>query len=337
MIYPADPEYIARAAALVRNGSVVGFPTETVYGLGADARNESAVRRVFELKGRPATNPLIVHVRSREQAEQVADIRSDARVLRRFDALAVFWPGPLSLVVPKRPGISDLVSAGLPTVALRIPRHEVAQALLRESGMAIAAPSANLYSTVSPTSAAHVHEAFGEKLEMILDGGACQVGLESTVVAISGESVELLRPGAVTLEQLRAALGAIDPVHVRTVFASKDTPQSSPGLMKVHYAPRTPLAFRSEVEMCALPARTGLIAFRKPEPAAHAAFSEVLVLSPSGNQQEIAKRLFAALRELDRKELELIVIDSCPEEGLGLAIMDRLRRATAAHHTAGKR
>jgi L-threonylcarbamoyladenylate synthase len=307
----ATPQAIAEAAAHLRAGRLVAFPTETVYGLGGDATNERAVAEIFAAKGRPRFNPLIVHVPGLSQAENFAVFNTAAH-----HVAARFWPGPLSLVLPRREdcGLALLASAGLDTIAIRAPDHPVAQALLRETGRPIAAPSANRSGRVSPTEAAHVAEELGDKIALILDGGPTPVGLESTVLDLSGETPALLRPGAVTLEQLSELLG---PITAPAVGAPK-----SPGMLVSHYAPALP------VRLAATEAGPGeaLLAFG---PDAPSGFAEILWLSRSGDLAEAAANLFAMLRRLDRPCFTGIAVMPIPEGGLGRAINDRLRRAAA--------
>ncbi len=310
-ILVAEPSAIARAARLLREGRLVAFPTETVYGLGADATNERAVAEIFAAKGRPSFNPLIVHIAGLAEADGLAVFDPPAR-----DIAARFWPGPLSLVLPRRAdsGLSLLASAGLDTVALRAPAHPVAQALLAAVGRPIAAPSANRSGRVSPTEAAHVAAELSDRVALILDGGRCPVGVESTVLDLSGDIPTLLRPGGVTLEQLTALLG---PISTRAAG-----PPRSPGLLASHYAPVLPL------RLDARDARPGeaLLAFG---PSALPGFSETLWLSRSGDLAEAAANLFALLRRLDRPDFAGIAVMPIPEHGLGRAINDRLRRAAA--------
>jgi len=302
---------IARAAALLRAGRLVAFPTETVYGLGGDATDDHAVAAIFAAKARPRFNPLIIHVRDLAEAGRLAVFNSAAR-----HAAAQFWPGPLTLVLPKQPsaGLSLLASAGLDTVAIRVPAHPVAQALLRETGRPIAAPSANRSGGVSATEPAHVAEDLGADVALILDDGPTPVGLESTVVDLSGEAPALLRPGAVTFEALNELLGPI-------AVPGSDLPKS-PGMLPSHYAPRLP------VRRAATDARPGeaLLAFG-PEPPP--GFAEVLWLSRSGDLAEAAANLFAMLRRLDQPSFTGIAVMPIPEYGLGRAINDRLHRAAA--------
>jgi L-threonylcarbamoyladenylate synthase len=309
----ATPDAIASAAALLRAGKLVAFPTETVYGLGGDATNDRAVARIFAAKGRPRFNPLIVHVPDLAVAEKIAEFNA-----RALDAAQRFWPGPLTLVLQRREtaDISLLARAGLDTVAVRVPSHPVAQALLRETGRPLAAPSANRSGHVSPTLAEHVAAELGRRVALILDGGACAVGLESTVLDVSGSRPALLRPGGVTLEQLEDVLGAIE------AQASDPSAPRSPGQLASHYAPRLPL------RMNAVDARPGeaLLAFG-PEPPD--GFAEALNLSKAGDLAEAAANFFAMLRRLDRPEYAGIAAMPIPEHGLGLAINDRLRRAAA--------
>jgi L-threonylcarbamoyladenylate synthase len=307
----AAPEAIARAAALLRAGRLVAFPTETVYGLGADATNERAVAEIFRAKGRPRFNPLIVHVPRLAEAEALADFDDRARC-----AAAAFWPGPLTLVLRRRgnSGLSLLASAGLDTVAIRAPDHAVAQALLRTAGRPIVAPSANRSGRVSPTEAAHVVDELGDHVALVLDGGRTPVGLESTVLDLSGEAPALLRPGGVTLEELTEFLG---PISMPAEGVAK-----SPGMLASHYAPSLPLRLEAAT---ACPGE-GLLAFGPDVPAG---FSKVLWLSRSGDLAEAAANLFAMLRRLDRPPFTGIAVTPIPEHGLGRAINDRLRRAAA--------
>ena len=310
-IAPADSRKIIRAAGLLRAGRLVAFPTETVYGLGGDATNERAVAQIFAAKGRPRFNPLIVHVPGLAEAEAIAEFDDRAR-----RATARLWPGPLTLVLPRRRGcaVSLLACAGLNTVAVRAPAHPVAQALLRATGRPIAAPSANRSGRVSPTEAVHVAEELGACVAVILDGGRSPVGLESTVLDLSVASASLLRPGAVTVEELTELLG---PIAAPQAGAAK-----SRGMQASHYAPSLPL------RLDAVGAHPGeaLLAFG---PSVPPGFADVLWLSCSRDLAEAAANLFAMLRRLDRPEFTGIAVMPIPEHGLGRAINDRLRRAAA--------
>jgi len=309
LISAAAPRAINRAAELVKAGRLVAFPTETVYGLGGDATNERAVAEIFAAKGRPRFNPLIVHVRGLAEAERLAVFDDHARrVASRF------WPGPLSLVLPRRgdSGLSLLASAGLDTVAVRAPAHEIAQALLRETGRPIAAPSANRSGRISPTEATHVFEEIGDRIDLILDGGRTPVGLESTVLDLSDETPVLLRPGTVTSEQLTELLGPI-------AAPAEDRPKS-PGMLASHYAPSLPL----RLEAVSAQFGEALLAFG---PEAPPGFAEVQWLTSTGDLAEAAANLFAMLRRLDRPLFTGIAVMPIPEQGLGRAINDRLRRA----------
>jgi len=307
-----DAAAIAEAAALLSAGELVAFPTETVYGLGADATQDRAVAAIFEVKQRPSFNPLIVHFPSRAQAarEVVFDARAEALAQR-------FWPGPLTLVLPRRAEsrISLLVSAGLDSLAVRVPAHPVAQALLKAAGRPLAAPSANLSGRVSPTTAVHVAEQLGAAVPLILDGGPCAVGLESTVVDLTGTVPALLRPGGVTREELEAAIGPL-------AEADRDAQPRGPGQLESHYAPALPL----RLEATSVGPDEALLAFGPEVPAGAA---ETLNLSPRGDLREAAANLFAHLRALDRPGRAAIAVMPVPEVGLGVAINDRLRRAAA--------
>jgi L-threonylcarbamoyladenylate synthase len=317
---------ISRAAEILRAGGIVAFPTETVYGLGANALNERAVARVFEVKARPRFDPLIVHI---------ADIEWIARLADRFPAQAQrladrFWPGPLTLVLPKTPAVPDLVTAGCTTVALRIPQHPVAQALLRAADLPIAAPSANPFGRISPTTAAHVREQLGDAVDLIVDGGPCRIGIESTVVEVTQDRVVLHRFGGTTLEEIEGVVGEVAVSGPRQRL-SETAGMMAPGMLTQHYAPRTPLVlWRRETASAgeglapgAVP--VGLLAFRQRDDSA--SFAHIEILSPSGDLREAAANFFAALRRLDAAELALIVAEMFPETGLGRALNDRLRRA----------
>jgi L-threonylcarbamoyladenylate synthase len=313
-VVPATEEAIGRAAQALARGQIVAFPTETVYGLGADARDARAVAKVFAAKERPRFNPLIVHVPNLTAAETYAVFDATARKLA--DA---FWPGPLSLVLPRRPdsGIADLVTGGLDTIALRAPNHRVAQELLAEAKLPIAAPSANRSGRVSPTMAAHVEAELGDVPAMILDGGPCPLGIESTVVGVAGDAPVLLRLGAVPREAIQAVLGQALPL------ANEDAAIASPGQLERHYAPNTPLRLgATDVR-----AREALLAFGPNAPQGAIAS---INLSASGDLEEAAANLFASLRRLDEAGAKAMAVMPIPERGLGEAINDRLRRAAKA-------
>lgn len=312
VVVEPGPAAIRRAARLLHEGHLVAFPTETVYGLAALATSDAAVAATFAAKGRPRHNPLIVHVADAEAAARIGHFDSRAEMLAER-----FWPGPLTLVLPliESAGISSLATAGLRTVALRVPVHSVAQALLRETAAPVTAPSANPSGRISPTTAEHVAADLGDRVALILDGGACAVGVESTVVDLAGETPRLLRPGGLdraTIERLTGPLAAAEPT---------ETP-SAPGQLASHYAPRLP------VRLDAVEVRPdeALLAFGAVVPPGAAA---VRNLSPSGDLAEAAAHLFAMLRELDHSGAAAIAVMPIPAHGLGEAIRDRLRRAAA--------
>jgi L-threonylcarbamoyladenylate synthase len=311
-VVPAVDAAILEAADRLRDGALVAFPTETVYGLGGDATDDRAVAAIFEAKGRPSFNPLIVHLPLLEKAEAVAAFDDRAR-----SVAAKFWPGPLTLVLPRAPDcpVSLLASAGLETIAVRVPGHPVAHALLNAADRPIAAPSANRSGAVSPTRAEHVADDLGDAVAMILDGGACPVGIESTVLDLSGETPTLLRPGAVTAEAIEAEIGSL-----KTEDGAEGV--RAPGQLESHYAPKTPLRLG-----CANP-RPGeaLLAFGPDLPSG---FATILNLSEAGDLTEAAANLFAHLHALDAAGASGIATMAVPEDGLGRAINDRLRRAAA--------
>jgi len=313
-----DPGARREAGQLLRSGGIVAFPTETVYGLGANAFDPEAVARVFAVKARPSLDPLIVHLADASDADRVARA-DDPRVAR---LAARFWPGPLTLVLPRRPGVPDIVTAGLDTVAIRVPDHEDALALLREAGTPLAAPSANPFGYVSPTTARHVADLLGDSVDLVLDGGPCRVGVESTVLSLVGPAV-ILRPGGVSRERLERELGT--PL---AVTGSAERPRA-PGQLLRHYATRTPLRILDGPAAVLPPpgGRVGLLAFRAAPGGS--GWAVVEVLAPDGRATTAAARLFAALRRLDAAGLDAILAEPCDEGGLGLAIMDRLRRCAA--------
>jgi L-threonylcarbamoyladenylate synthase len=309
---------IEEAAAVLRAGGIVAFPTETVYGLGANAFDARAVARVFATKGRPAFDPLIVHLHSAEALPRVAD-GSDERVSRLAER---FWPGPLTLVLRRTEAVPEIVTSGLDTVGVRVPGHLAAQALLQAVGVPLAAPSANPFGYVSPTTAAHVAEQLGDAVDLVLDGGPCRVGIESTILSLAPEPV-LLRPGGVAREDLEAVLG------IRIPTATPGARVLAPGTLPSHYAPRTPLRLLDAPAPAprATSRRVGLLAFTA---GPHEGYAVVERVSPDGSLVTAAANLFAALRRLDAAGLDLVLAEPCPEVGLGLAIMDRLRRAAGA-------
>lgn len=307
---------LAHAAELLRGGRLVAFGTETVYGLGAHARDTSAVARVFAVKNRPTFDPLIVHIAAAVQVHEVAaEFPSLARVLAER-----FWPGPLTLVLPKHPGIPDLVTAGRSTVAVRVPGSEPARDLLRAAGVPVAAPSANPFGRISPTTADHVAEGLGSSIDYIFDTGPCRVGIESTVVDVTDAVPQLLRPGGIARELLEEVVGPLGDPPASTAGC-----QVAPGNLSQHYAPGTPLRI-VERPVTRLP-RTGLLTLC-PNPDA-ASFERVEVLSDEGDLIEAAANFFAALRRLDAAGLDEIQACLFPERDLGRALNDRLRRAAA--------
>jgi len=303
---------LATAVATLRAGGVIGLPTETVYGLAADAMNPAAVARVFALKGRPAEHPLIVHIADADALPRFArDIPDSARRLA-----AAFWPGPLTLILRRQANVPDAVTGGQDTVGLRAPAHPLAQQVLRAFGGALAAPSANRFGRISPTCAAHVRAEFGEALACVLDGGPCAIGIESTIVDLTAQPPRILRPGTIRREQIEALIG---PVAMGTSTAS---PRAS-GTLEAHYAPRTPLQLRPRHAIAAAPAAAQqvLALGRLPEGSSGIALA--------ADPLAYARGLYAALRELDARQSALIVVETPPADAPWLAILDRLQRAAA--------
>lgn len=322
IVKTASAESIAEAAQRLRQGDLVVIPTETVYGLGANALDGKAVARIFEAKNRPSFNPLIVHVADKHEAEKYAIMDDRAKAVA-----AQFWPGPLTLVLPRRmeSGISDLVSAGLPTIALRVPAHLTARQLLKQAGIPVAAPSANASGEPSATTPQHVIDSLGDRVPFILADGACKVGLESTVLDLTGDMPAILRPGAISAEDLEPVLGAVAYEHGET-----DKPKS-PGLLLKHYAPSIPVRLRAvDVEP-----GEALLAFGSTRfmGIKGGGFAKDLPeesfrnLSESGDLHEAAANLFSMLRALDNSVNKGIAVMDIPRAGVGIAILDRLERA----------
>jgi len=322
----ANDQAIKIASNLVKEGDLVAFPTETVYGLGADATNDKAVAKIFEAKGRPQFNPLIVHVTGLKMASNYVEIDERAKSLA-----SVFWPGPLTFVLPRKEKteLSLLVSAGLDTVAVRAPANTIAQKLIKETGVPIAAPSANRSGTLSPTTPEHVLDSLGDNLGLILAGGKCQVGLESTVLDLSTKVPALLRAGAISPEEIEDVIG---PIEIWTEV-SNETPKC-PGQLLKHYAPNTPLRLNA----IDLEPEEALLAFGdikfmgvKGGGAAKDLPSEMYMnLSLTGDLTEAAGNLFLMLHALDRGNFKRIAVMSIPEHGIGVAINDRLKRAASS-------
>ena len=316
-----DPAAIKKAAAIIIRGGLVAFPTETVYGLGADATNPSAVTRIFAAKGRPSYNPLIVHV---------LDVTGAARCVTKWpdaaDALARrFWPGPLTLVLPKAANISDLVTAGLPSVGVRVPNHAIAQALLREAGVPIAAPSANRSMMVSPTQGEHVAASLGDAPDLVLDAGPVSVGIESTVLDLTGEVATILRPGMISVDDLRSVLGRVE---VASGHAPDGVARPSPGMMDRHYSPAAHLTIADSHDLSR----------RAEELRSSGAKVIVLARSPITDPTvtawqmpetaaDYARVLYGTLHRADAEEFSAIVVEKVPDGAAWDGVRDRLRRA----------
>ncbi|MGQ9646841.1 MAG: L-threonylcarbamoyladenylate synthase [Thermodesulfobacteriota bacterium] len=313
-----EDQAIQQAAEIIRRGGLVAFPTETVYGLGADAFNPIAVARIFEVKKRPYFDPLIVHVSNPNDLHRlVAEVPITARRL-----LEQFWPGPLTLVLKKKEAVPDIVTSGLPTVAVRMPRHPMTLRLISLSGTPIVGPSANRFGYLSPTTAEHVREQLRDQIDFVLDGGPCDVGVESTIISFAEENPRLLRAGGIPVEEIETTAGRVETNEIR-----QEKPLA-PGMLLRHYAPHTPILLDwSGEELDAFRDRKiGLLAFQKARDILK--FAQIEVLSEKGDLREAAANLFSAIRRLDRSGLDLILAEPVPEVGLGRAIMDRLRRAS---------
>jgi L-threonylcarbamoyladenylate synthase len=316
----SEPDAIGEAARTLAGGGLVAFPTETVYGLGADATNAAAVAKLYAAKGRPAFNPLIAHVPDAAAARRLAIFDAAADMLAR-----AFWPGPLTLVLPKAPGcpVADLATAGLDTIAVRVPAHRIAHALITTFGRPVVAPSANRSGHVSPTAADHVMADLAERIDLVLDGGPTSVGVESTILACLGDRVMLLRPGGLPREAIEAAIArAVD----ETPAAAEDGEAPlAPGMLSSHYAPRATL----RLDAGDVQPGEALLAFGADLPVGAAQAAAVLNLSGHGDLIEAAANLFSHLRALDGSGIARIAVMPIPHDGLGEAINDRLARAAA--------
>lgn len=336
-VLPISPSSLARAGALIRAGELVAFPTETVYGLGANALDADAVRRIFEAKGRPGDNPLIVHISALDQLDPLiaAAPSPAARAL-----MAACWPGPMTLIFPKSGIVPDAVTAGLDTVAVRFPAHPAARALIDAAQRPIAAPSANRSGRPSPTEAAHVREDMDGRVPLILDGGPCDVGLESTVIDVTGDTPRVLRPGGVTPERIKAICGGVS-VDEAVMRPLKDGERPrSPGMKYRHYAPAGALtivqgdADKVIAAICRLydealqgGKRPLILALSGHIPA----YGDRQTLSLGANADEMAHQMFARLRDADALGADILFSEAVPADGLGLAVMNRLGRAAAFH------
>lgn len=317
-IVKSTKENILKAADIIKGGGTVAFPTETVYGLGADGLNPIAVAKIFEIKRRPTFNPLILHIDDKLKLGTICEINNDKIQL----LIDKFWPGPLTLVLPKKNIVPEIVTADNPTVAVRMPNNQIALELIKHSGVPIAAPSANLFNRLSPTKAVHVYNQLGDNVDMILDGGSTEIGVESTIVEIENDKIILLRPGGITKEEIESLL------NCKIQSKQKSTDPTSPGQLPFHYSPRTPLKFLSGANLNNLEnKKIGGIFFSKQNVDFN--FTRVEILTKENNFREAAANLFSVLHILDEAGLDLILVEPLSEEGLGLAMMDRLKKAAA--------
>jgi len=315
-------EQIAEAAQIIRNGGLVAFPTETVYGLGADGLNPLAVAKIFEVKNRPTFNPLILHIEDDARLQTIATLPNK----KVFDLIEEFWPGPLTLVLPKKNIVPEIVTAGLQTVAVRMPDNAIALELIKSASTPIAAPSANLFGQLSPTRAQHVSKQLGEKIDMILDGGNCTVGIESTILLIEEEEISLLRPGGTPLESIIEVVGEVKPFR-----KTGDIP-NSPGQLPFHYSPTTPIHLLT-LENIEKTKKQKVGAIFLSGNYSKFKFTKEIILSRSASLSEAAANLFSTLHKLDDLQLDSILIEPFPEVGLGVALMDRIKKAIAKYET----
>ncbi len=319
-------ENLDRLARAIRRGELVAVPTETVYGLAADALNPAACRAIFRAKRRPLTNPLIVHIRTLRELRAIAEVPPEAVVLARK-----FWPGPLTLVLARKESVPDIVTAGGPTVAVRMPAHPVMRRLLRAADRPLAAPSANPFGRLSPTTAAHVEAGLGNRIPWILDGGPCGIGVESTIVDLSdARGPRILRSGGISAAEISRALRCRVPVFTGSVRES--VAQRAPGMLKRHYSPHTPLELHRRLPTTLLKRgseREAFVFFKRPAVETRDSHPNVFWLSDRGSADAAARRLFSLLHELDAKGFSRIHAELAPASGAGDAINDRLRRAAS--------
>ena len=308
---------VSEAARLLKAGEVVAIPTETVYGLAGNAFEPKALAKIFAAKERPTFDPLIVHIADIAQLTDIAkDIPDSA-----YRLAEAYWPGPMTIILPKKDCIPDLCTSALPSVAVRFPSHPVAQAIIKESGLPLAAPSANLFKHVSPTSAEHVAAQLADRIAGIVDGGPCSVGVESSIISLTGEKPTVLRPGAITPEMFAKVLG---DVAIKESTSKPGQPMLAPGQCDTHYRPQVPLYYGEVPAGYTLPEHTVRIAFGSqagPIPA-------TVNLSATGDMVEATSKLYAFMHDLDKTEYDLILVDPIPNTGVGMALNDRLKRAS---------
>jgi L-threonylcarbamoyladenylate synthase len=310
---------IVKAKSLLEQGELVAIPTETVYGLAGNALDSNAVVKIFKVKDRPQFDPLIVHVANLQQAKELVESFPE-----KAEKLATrFWPGPLTFLLKKKNLIPDLVTSGMDTVGIRCPDHDLTRSLLQTLRFPLAAPSANPFGYVSPTRPEHVNDQLGNKIQYILDGGECRIGIESTIIGFENDSPTVFRLGGLTLEDIETVIGKVD------IQLNSSSNPKAPGQLRSHYSPRKKVAWGLLSELISQNpiSKIGILAFR--EKAGEINPANQIVLSATGNLEEAAQRLFASLRELDKKEIEVILAEAVPDIGLGKAINDRLRRAAA--------
>lgn len=313
----ANKKNIELAAEVIKQGGLVSFPTETVYGLGADGLNPIASAKIFEAKNRPAFNPLILHIAERKTLDMIAEWKNPnvEKLMNKF------WPGPLTLVLPKKKIVPEIVTAGNSTIAVRMPDHKVALELIKLSGVPIAAPSANKFGQLSPTSAQHVVKQLKDKVDIILNGGPCAVGVESTILEITDDQIYLLRYGGLILEDIESIVGKV------AVKPHQPSKPNSPGQLLSHYSPTKPLKFLSKTTLKENEdKKIGVIFFK--EKNVDFKFAAEKILSCSGDMREAAANLFSYLYEFEKENIDIILIEPVEEKGLGRAIMDRLKKAS---------
>ncbi|MCM8771918.1 MAG: L-threonylcarbamoyladenylate synthase [Candidatus Omnitrophica bacterium] len=315
-ILKPEKKNIELAANILKSGGVIAFPTETVYGLGANGLNPISVAKIFEIKNRPFFDPVILHICRKDDIKKLWK-KIDERAEKLIEK---FWPGPLTIILPKTEIVPYIVTAGLETVAIRMPSHPVALEILKEVDFPVAAPSANLFGRLSPTTPEHVNKQIGNKIEIIIDGGKCPIGIESTVLDLTTEKNIILRPGGLPKEEIEKVIGKVE-------FAEKTNHISSPGQLPSHYSPKTPLKIIKDYKEIDKNLKAGLLAFKLPPEKIKDYVIAIEILSEKGDLKEAASNFFSALHKLDNLNLDIIYAEPVPQEGLGIAIMDRLKKA----------
>ncbi|HCR36807.1 MAG TPA: threonylcarbamoyl-AMP synthase [Opitutae bacterium] len=323
--FSSSPEDLSLVASDLASGAVVALPTETVYGLAADALNPAALKKIFKAKQRPSTDPLIIHIAHLVQADELAYTNKDFYILAQ-----TFWPGPLSIILPKKDIVPSLATADRPTVALRMPKHPAFRTILEKAKCPLAAPSANPFGYISPTTAAHVIDSLGNVIDGVVDGGPCDHGIESTIVNLSNpKHIEILRPGPISAQAIEKVLNKAVLIHQKTYSLLSQESLEAPGLLSKHYSPKTPVTLVKAGDLSPSIAEQAAYVYLAYTPTENLNAPNVKYLSKNGSLEEASRNLYKVLRELDKENFKKIFIEKAPNEGLGIALNDRLNRAAS--------